>query len=402
MEVGDHEQSDGGDAEPAKAAVDRHRIRTGIDHHRCPVAVRQDDRVPLTDIAGNHDRVVGRPAAGDPADRNRAHGHRERHHQQHQPQRRPPCRDEHGPDHRRQQHRPGPSGRPGNRPDRHRRPGVRDPHQPPGRPRRQPSQRASTVRPERRHHGGTDSEYRGRCHRRCGQQIGRHRDQAHLSGERGNHRRTRHLRRSRHRQCLGHARAAPRRRAGRPATAAPAGSARRWRAPTARTRCCWPAPDRAATPPRPRPPTPRRPRVFVRSPAPTDRSHPSPPPATRWAMAAPGSRTQPARVPRASHWATAGPAPHRATRSSAPITIATLAPLTATRWVRPVARKSSASAGSRRLVSPSTSPGSRPPGSAGKVAHAACRPARNAPAASCVQSGLSIEAAARSRSTRRQ
>ncbi len=78
----------------------------------------------------------------------------------------------------------------------------------------------------------------------------------------------------------------------------------------------------------------------------------------------------------------------RATRSSAPITIATLAPLTATRWVRPVARKSSASTGSRRLVSPSTSPGSSPPGSAGRVAHAACRPARNAPAASCVHCGL--------------
>jgi hypothetical protein len=72
----------------------------------------------------------------------------------------------------------------------------------------------------------------------------------------------------------------------------------------------------------------------------------------------------------------------RATKRTTPRTIATLAPLTATKWVRPVVRNSSASAGSNRLVSPMTRPGSRPPGSAGNGTHAVCRPARSRPAAS--------------------
>ena len=73
--------------------------------------------------------------------------------------------------------------------------------------------------------------------------------------------------------------------------------------------------------------------------------------------------------------------------STTPSTMATFAPLTATRWVMPVARKSSSTPASRRLVSPMTSPGSRPPGSAGSGAQAACSPARSRPAADCVHDG---------------
>ena len=61
-----------------------------------------------------------------------------------------------------------------------------------------------------------------------------------------------------------------------------------------------------------------------------------------------------------------GPARHHRTiRSTTDSTIARLAPLTATRCVMPVARKSSATSGARWDVSPSTRPGSRPPELAG-------------------------------------
>jgi hypothetical protein len=100
--------------------------------------------------------------------------------------------------------------------------------------------------------------------------------------------------------------------------------------------------------------------------------------------------TKPTSAAPATAAASHGPARHqRAAKSTSPMTIATLAPLTATRWVSPVARKSSASSGSSRLVSPSTRPGSSPPGSAGSRAQAARSPARNAPAATCVHDGPS-------------
>lgn len=86
--------------------------------------------------------------------------------------------------------------------------------------------------------------------------------------------------------------------------------------------------------------------------------------------------------PAASH----GPArAHRASSNTAPTTIATLLPETALRCVIPVARKSSSTAGGNRLVSPTTRPGSSPPGSSGSGAQARCRPARSVPAARCAQ-----------------
>ena len=57
-----------------------------------------------------------------------------------------------------------------------------------------------------------------------------------------------------------------------------------------------------------------------------------------------------------------------------------MSPLTATTWVSPTVRKSSCSAGSSRLVSPSTRPGSRPRSSGGSGVAAALSPARNRPA----------------------
>jgi hypothetical protein len=79
------------------------------------------------------------------------------------------------------------------------------------------------------------------------------------------------------------------------------------------------------------------------------------------------------------------PARHqRASTSTAPRTIATFAPETATMWVSPVVRNASARSGGNCDVSPSTSPGSSPRGPGESGAALARRPARNRPAARCV------------------
>jgi hypothetical protein len=118
----------------------------------------------------------------------------------------------------------------------------------------------------------------------------------------------------------------------------------------------------------------------------TSASSPSPPIAAARRTLGDGRAriTKPTRATAHAAPASRGPARHhRATSSTAPTTIATFAPETAHRWVIPVARKSSATAGSRREVSPSTRPGSSPPGPDGSDAHARRSPSRSPPAARC-------------------
>ena len=87
-----------------------------------------------------------------------------------------------------------------------------------------------------------------------------------------------------------------------------------------------------------------------------------------------------------------GPARHqRATRTTTPRIIATFAPQTASRCVIPVVRKESATAGSSRVVSPSTKPGSSPRTGSGRSAHARCNPARNDPATRCDHGGRPMQ-----------
>ncbi len=100
---------------------------------------------------------------------------------------------------------------------------------------------------------------------------------------------------------------------------------------------------------------------------------------TRASPHSPAARTGPARAQRASS-------------STAPTMMATLEPDTAFRWVIPVARKSSSTVSGNSLVSPTTRPGSRPPGSSGSDAQACCRPARSRPAARCRADGDPIRA----------
>ena len=78
---------------------------------------------------------------------------------------------------------------------------------------------------------------------------------------------------------------------------------------------------------------------------------------------------------------------HRATTSAAPKTMATFAPDTATMCVSPVVRKSVTRSGDNPDVSPSTRPGSNPPGSRGSGAEALRRPVLRCPATCCTNDG---------------
>ncbi len=94
--------------------------------------------------------------------------------------------------------------------------------------------------------------------------------------------------------------------------------------------------------------------------------------------------TKPARARRArAGRARRGTPSSPATPRTRPRTTATLAPLTADRWVIPVASMASVRSPGVRLVSPMTSPGRRPRASAGASSTAARSPARSrsAPAA---------------------
>ena len=84
----------------------------------------------------------------------------------------------------------------------------------------------------------------------------------------------------------------------------------------------------------------------------------------------------------------------RSSRRTAPVTMATFVPLTATRWDRPAVLKSAASWGSSPPTSPSTRPGSRPRGPSGSTAAASRRPARIRPAAVCTAEAASTRAGA--------
>jgi hypothetical protein len=79
-----------------------------------------------------------------------------------------------------------------------------------------------------------------------------------------------------------------------------------------------------------------------------------------------------------------------ASASTLPTTIATLAPLTAVRWVRPLARRSASTSGESVEVSPRPRVGSSPAGCSGSPWTASRRPARTRAAARHHQAGSSI------------
>ena len=208
------------------------------------------------------------------------------------------------------------------------------------------------------------------CDGRCGQQVGADRDEADLAGQRGDHGRAGDLGGQRDRDRLGHPprrpaaqgvaprrreqqdarrgehgqREAGRHRQPRPDEEQPQHGDARARGSRGSGRC---APSRRAR----RCPSPRRVR--------------------RWARRARSARSRRCR----RRPSTCSPRPRtpaqRPSTSRKPTTRVRLVPLTASRWVSPVVRKSSARSGSRPPSSPTTSAGTSSRASASRPATAA-------------------------------
>ena len=156
-------------------------LRPGVDHHRPSRRDRQHDRVALPDGAGGHHPAGRRPAGGEQPHRYRTGRHGE-HHDQHQTG---------GPARRRKPisrstvtaasssataDPAGPGQRPGGQPRAV--PGHR--HQPPGGPARQPGDELGAGRPDGGQHRRDHAEHRRRGDGGHGEQVRRHRDEAHV------------------------------------------------------------------------------------------------------------------------------------------------------------------------------------------------------------------------------
>jgi hypothetical protein len=69
VEVGEYQKGDGGDAEPAEAAVGEVGLGSGVDHHGGAGTCGQHEGVSLSHIAGDHAPVLRRPAGDGPGKR---------------------------------------------------------------------------------------------------------------------------------------------------------------------------------------------------------------------------------------------------------------------------------------------------------------------------------------------
>ncbi len=192
VQVGQQHQGQPVDPQPVQAAVDRGHLRTGVDQHPLPRAGGHDEGVALTDVAGNQDRLRGRPSPGRlaqrPADEDGADGQR----QGQDAQARPPPQGE----------RPGcqqggqdQGTRRPSRPARGRvrqgggRPGDED--QPADGPPRHPGEAVGQRRRHRAGHGRQQPQHRRRRHRRGGEQIRRQRHETDHAGQARDQRRGR-------------------------------------------------------------------------------------------------------------------------------------------------------------------------------------------------------------------
>ncbi|MGY1631212.1 hypothetical protein ACI784_05825 [Geodermatophilus sp. SYSU D01186] len=69
VQVRDEDQRQPVDAQAVQAAVDRADVRAGVHEDPLPRPGRHDERVALSDVAGDHHRVGRRPPTGHLADR---------------------------------------------------------------------------------------------------------------------------------------------------------------------------------------------------------------------------------------------------------------------------------------------------------------------------------------------
>lgn len=216
--MGQQDQREIVDPEPAQAAVDGADVGTGVDEHGLTGRGGEDQRIPLTDVAGHQVRAWRRPAPHDLAD-GPAHDDEADHCRQRQQPSAP------APPEQRRQHekQPGHQQRSTGtaRPRRHSvRDGgaaVRDGHQPPDRPPRRPDEHVGGPREEGRQQTAEEPEHGRRRDGRRREEVGGQGDQADLSRERGDERCRRQPRGRAHREGIGQeARAAPPAQAPRP------------------------------------------------------------------------------------------------------------------------------------------------------------------------------------------
>jgi hypothetical protein len=186
VQVGQEHQRKPLDPQCREAAVDRRDVGAGVHEHRLPRRTRgQHQRVALPHVAGDDHGVGQRPAPHDlahrPAD-------------QHQPgqcrdgERAEPPEAPQRPARHRQEDRQEDRAHQTRGPTRRRvgelRRALGDQDQPAGRPACAPDQDVAGRRGHRPHHRGQETEHRRGRHRRCGEQIGRQRDEADRSRER--------------------------------------------------------------------------------------------------------------------------------------------------------------------------------------------------------------------------
>jgi hypothetical protein len=190
VEVAQEHQRQLVDAETVQAAVDRADLRSGVDEHTGTGRGREDEGIPLPDVAGDQDRVLDRPAAGRLAQRpaDQDHSDQRDQHQSADADRAPQDRHSHQQEHAERDgaHRSarpahGGVGQPG------RALGHQD--QPAHRPSGHPHHEVGRRRAHRSEHRGTEAEHRGHRHGRCRQQVGRDGHQAHRAVQTGDERR---------------------------------------------------------------------------------------------------------------------------------------------------------------------------------------------------------------------
>jgi hypothetical protein len=184
VQVGDQHQGQRVDAQPVQAAVDRTDVGPGVHEQPLPRRGRHHQRVALADVAGDEDRPLGRPPAGDLPQRPPEHHDAEEDRERQRPgagdaPQQPAQRQEQD----RQQHRAPGAGRPAGRTVGQRRRALGHDHQPPHRPPGQPDQRLAQRRHDRERDRGQQAEHGRRGDGRRGEQVGRQRHRAHQPGE---------------------------------------------------------------------------------------------------------------------------------------------------------------------------------------------------------------------------
>jgi hypothetical protein len=204
VQVAEEHQRELVDAQAVQAAVDRTHLGAGVHQHTRARRDGDDERVPLPDVAGDEDRVVGRPAPGDLAERPAGHdeGHQRDHPEDADAPGAPQQRDRQHEQDAQRQGADGP-GRPRDRSVGQAGRALGHEHQPAHRPPGQPDQDIARRRVHRGEHRGAETEHGGQRHGRCREQVGRDRHQADRAVETGDEGRRRQTRRSAHRQRIG-------------------------------------------------------------------------------------------------------------------------------------------------------------------------------------------------------